>query len=126
MNSQAEELLLRDAMNFYVSITEVYGAEKGIEMFTDLCRNVCPELGQRVFFKMLQGHSRGRVTVRGLADPHDRLGCVREIRRLTGCGLEDAINTVDQLAHGGEVVLELQGGAEVSTYSFQQLGFIIA
>ena len=126
MSSQAEELLLRDAMNFYVSITEVYGAEKGIEMFTDLCRNVCPELGQRVFFKMLQGHSRGRVTVRGLADPHDRLGCVREIRRLTGCGLKDAINTVNQLAQGGEVVLELQGGAEVSTYTFQQLGFIIA
>ena len=126
MSTQAEELLLRDAMNFYVSITEVYGAEKGIEMFTDLCRNVCPELGQRVFFKMLQGHSRGRVTVRGLADPHDRLGCVREIRRLTGCGLKDAINTVNQLAQGGEVVLELQGGAEVSTYTFQQLGFIIA
>ena len=126
MTSQAEELLLRDAINFYVSITEVYGAEKGIEMFTDLCRNVCPELGQRVFFKMLEGHSRGRVTVRGLADSHDRLGCVREIRRLTGCGLKDAINTVDQLAHGGEVVLELQGGAEVSTYNFQQLGFIIA
>ena len=126
MSTQAEELLLRDAMNFYVSITEVYGAEKGIEMFTDLCRNVCPELGQRVFFKMLQGHSRGRVTVRGLADPHDRLGCVREIRRLTGCGLKDAINTVNQLAQGGEVVLELQGGAEVSTYNFQQLGFIIA
>ena len=126
MSTQAEELLLRDAINFYVSITEVYGAEKGIEMFTDLCRNVCPELGQRVFFKMLEGHSRGRVTVRGLADSHDRLGCVREIRRLTGCGLKDAINTVDQLAHGGEVVLELQGGAEVSTYTFQQLGFIIA
>ena len=126
MTSQAEELLLRDAMNFYVSITEVYGAEKGIEMFTDLCRNVCPELGQRVFFKMLQGQTRGRVTVRGLADPHDRLGCVREIRRLTGCGLKDAINTVNQLAQGGEVVLELQGGAEVSTYNFQQLGFIIA
>ena len=126
MSTQAEELLLRDAMNFYVSITEVYGAEKGIEMFTNLCRNVCPELGQRVFFKMLQGHSRGRVTVRGLADPHDRLGCVREIRRLTGCGLKDAINTVNQLAQGGEVVLELQGGAEVSTYTFQQLGFIIA
>ena len=126
MTSQAEELLLRDAMNFYVSITEVYGAEKGIEMFTDLCRNVCPELGQRVFFKMLQGQTRGRVTVRGLADPHDRLGCVREIRRLTGCGLKDAINTVNQLAQGGEVVLELQGGAEVSTYTFQQLGFIIA
>ena len=126
MPTQAEELLLRDAMNFYVSITEVYGAEKGIEMFTDLCRNVCPELGQGVFFKMLEGQTRGRVTVRGLADPHDRVGCVREIRRLTGCGLKDAINTVNQLAQGGEVVLELQGGAEVSTYTFQQLGFITA
>jgi hypothetical protein len=126
MTSQAEELLLRDAMNFYVSITEVYGAEKGIEMFTDLCRNVCPELGQRVFFKMLEGNSRGRVTVRGLADPHDRVGCVREIRRLTGCGIIEAMDQLKQLAQGCEVVLELQGGAEVSTYSFQQLGFIIA
>jgi hypothetical protein len=126
LSTQAEELLLRDAMNFYVSITEVYGAEKGIEMFTDLCRNVCPELGQRVFFKMLEGHSRGRVTVRGLADPHDRVGCVREIRRLTGCGLKEAITKLDELAQGCEVVLELQSGAEVSTYSFQQLGFIIA
>lgn len=126
MSTQAEELLLRDAMNFYVSITEVYGAEKGIEMFTDLCRNVCPKLGQRVFFKMLQGQTRGRVTVRGLADPHDRVGCVREIRRLTGCGLKEAMTMLDELAQGGEVVLELQGGAEVSTYTFQQLGFIIA
>jgi hypothetical protein len=33
---------------------------------------------------------------------------------------------LDELAQGREVVLELQGGAEVSTYSFQQLGFIIA
>ena len=126
MSTQAEELLLRDAMNFYVSITEVYGAEKGIEMFTHLCENVCPELGQRVFFKMLEGQTRGRVTVRGLADPHDRVGCVREIRRLTGCGLKEAMDQIKQLAQGREVVLELQGGAEVSTYTFQQLGFIIA
>lgn len=126
MSTQAEELLLRDAMNFYVSITEVYGAEKGIEMFTDLCRNVCPELGQRVFFKMLEGQTRGRVTVRGLADPHDRVGCVREIRRLTGCGIIEAMDQLKQLAQGRTVVLELQGGAEVSTYTFQQLGFIIA
>ena len=126
MTTQAEELLLRDAMNFYVSITEVYGAEKGIEMFTDLCRNVCPELGQRVFFTMLRGQTRGRVTVSGLADLHDRVGCVREIRRLTGCGLKEAMNKLNELAQGHEVVLELQGGAEVSTYNFQQLGFIIA
>jgi hypothetical protein len=126
MTSQAQELLLRDAMNFYVSITEVYGAEKGIEMFTDLCRNVCPELGQRVFFTMLRGQTRGRVTVSGLADPHDRVGCVREIRRLTGCGLKEAITKLDEIAQGRKVVLELQGGAEVSTYNFQQLGFIIA
>jgi len=126
MTSQAEELLLRDAMNFYVSITEVYGAEKGIEMFTDLCQNVCPELGQRVFFKMLEGQTRGRVTVRGLAEPHDRVGCVREIRRLTGGGIIEAMDQLNELAQGREVVLELQGGAEVSTYNFQQLGFIIA
>ena len=126
MSTQAEELLLRDAMNFYVSITEVYGAEKGIEMFTHLCENVCPELGQRVFFKMLEGQSRGRVTVRGLADPHDRVGCVREIRRLTGCGLKDAIAQLEQLAQGQSVVLELQRGQEVSTYSMAELGLIIA
>jgi hypothetical protein len=51
---------------------------------------------------------------------------VREIRRLTGCGLKEAITKLDEIAQGRKVVLELQGGAEVSTYNFQQLGFIIA
>ena len=82
MSTQAEELLLRDAMNFYVSITEVYGAEAGIRMFTHLCEDVCPDLGQRVFFKMLEGQTRGRITVRGVNAGYDRVGRVREIRRL--------------------------------------------
>jgi hypothetical protein len=36
------------------------------------------------------------------------------------------MDQLKQLAQGRKVVLELKGGAEVSTYSFQQLGFIIA
>ena len=126
MSTQAEELLLRDAMNFYVSITEVYGAEAGIRMFTHLCEDVCPDLGQRVFFKMLEGQTRGRITVRGVNAGYDRVGCVREIRRLTGCGLKDAMSQLEQLAQGESVVLELQRGQEVSTYSMAELGLIIA
>jgi hypothetical protein len=36
------------------------------------------------------------------------------------------MDQLNELAQGRTVVLELQGGAEVSTYTFQQLGFIIA
>lgn len=126
MTSQAEELLLRDAMNFYVSLTKVYGAEAGIRMFTHLCEDVCPDLGQKVFFKMLQGQTRGRITVRGVNAGYDRVGCVREIRRLTGCNLKDAMAQFEKLAQGQSVVLELQRGQEVSTYSMTELGLIIA
>lgn len=123
---QNQELLLRDALNFYVSISRVYGPEKAIQMFDLLCKDVCPELGQRVFFKMLQGHTSTRVTVTGLNLQHDRVSCVRELRRLTGCGLKEAIGILEQLAQGQSVVLELQRGQAVSSYTADQIGLIIS
>lgn len=91
--------VVTDGVHFLQSITEHYGAERGMALWEALGPAMGKEVKGRVFFAILTGTHVGRVqfivdTTPGSYHPN-AVACIKAIRTATNWGLKEAKDLYD-------------------------------
>lgn len=105
--------LVGAGISFMQTVAEVYGAEKGMELWTTIADTVDPDLKSDVFMAMLRGNFRqDKINVRQafqgpVPNKVELIRCLRNYdrRRL---GLKEAKDIADKLESGQPVILEVE------------------
>lgn len=108
-----QHALVGAGIGFLQTVSDIYGAEKGIELWSTIADTVDPDLKGAVFMAMLKGDFRqDRITVRQafqgpIPNKVDFVKCLRALdrRRLD---LKEAVDIANQLESGKPVILEVE------------------
>jgi hypothetical protein len=95
--------IISNGLHFMRSITEAYGADKGMELWENITSVLDPEVKGQIFFAMITGTYNDRVHLKGLSHPvqNNAVGCIKEIRKWSGLGLKESKDMYDRLRHKG-------------------------
>ena len=97
-----KERIVASGINFMRDITEAYGAEDGMKLWSQLASVLDPELKGAIFFALLTGESGSRVTIRDYERNNtNKVSIIKAIRTVTGLGLKEAKDHADILMTGG-------------------------
>jgi hypothetical protein len=104
--------LVGAGISFMQTVAEVYGAEKGMELWTTIADTVDPDLKSDVFMAMLRGNFRqDKINVKqafqgSVSSKIEFIKCLRtyDRRRLN---LKEAKDIADKLASGQSAILEV-------------------
>ena len=108
-----KEQLVDASVSFMQTVSEIYGAEKGMELWTTIAETIDPDLKGEVFMAMLTGNYRqDKITVKqaytgAVSNKVSLIKCIRtyDKRRL---GLKEAKDIADQIELNQRVVLEVE------------------
>ena len=87
------------------SITECYGSEKGMELWTSIADTLGKEVKGEIFFAMVSGEYTTKIKVSGTVA--DRIASIKTIRTFTGLGLKEAKDISDEMQSGKVVYLKI-------------------
>lgn len=81
------------------SITEAYGADKGLELWEQIAGVLDPDVKGQIFFAMITGNYNDRILLKGISASaqNNAVNCIKEIRAWTGLGLKDSKDMYDRL-----------------------------
>lgn len=104
--------LIWSSINFMETVSKIYGADKGMELWSTIADTIDPELKGQIFLQMLTGtHNSSRIQVRNpvMSSVENRVELIRCIRTYDSrrLGLKEAKDITDSLNNGGTVVLEV-------------------
>lgn len=105
--------LVGAGISFMQTVADIYGAEKGMELWSTIADTVDPDLKADVFMAMLKGNFRqDKITVKqafqgSVSSKVELIRCLRNYdrRRLS---LKEAKDIADKLESGQQVVLEVE------------------
>jgi len=90
LDSQERDLLIADSLMFMSTITRLFGAEKGMDVWQAISDSVDPSLKHEIFLRMLCGETSQRVKFRCGSQTLNAVGVIKAIRTATGLGLKEA------------------------------------
>lgn len=99
-----QEDMIAAGTDFMRAITEIWGPEKGMEMWDVISGTVGDDFKGAVFFTMLTGNHLGDVLLIN-ADVPQYGECIKIVRRYTGYGLKEAKDACDR-ARGSKATPE--------------------
>lgn len=99
-----KEGIIIDGLNFVRTITEAYGAEKGMELWEQIAAVLDADVKGEMFFAMLTNNFGNKLKVKGVV-VHNRVSGIKAIRTVTGLGLKDAKDASDLMQSGRTVEL---------------------
>lgn len=100
-----KESIIIDGLNFVKTITEAYGAEKGMELWEQIAAVLDPDIKGEMFFAMLTNTFGNKLSVRGIV--LNRVSAIKAIRTVTGYGLKEAKDLSDLMQTGQTVELTI-------------------
>lgn len=91
--------IISNGLHFMRSITEAYGAEKGMELWEQIASVLDPEVKGQIFFALITGTYNDRVELKGLGHIaiSNAVACIKEIRQWSGLGLKESKDMYDRL-----------------------------
>lgn len=91
--------IISNGLHFMRSITEAYGADAGMQLWTTIADTLDPDVKGQIFFAMITGTYNDRVHLRGVGSGavHNAVACIKEIRTWSGLGLKEAKDVYDRL-----------------------------
>ena len=104
ISSDQMEAIIGDSIAFIRSITNVYGSEKGMELWETIADTIDPVIKGKVFFAILTGTHEDRVTLSGAVSGTNKIVCIKTIRQYTGYGLVEAKNAYESASDYGQKV----------------------
>jgi hypothetical protein len=104
--------LIWSSINFMETVSKIYGADKGMELWSTIADTIDPELKGQIFLQMLTGtHNASRLQVRNplMSPVENRVDVIRCIRTYDSrrLGLKEAKDITDSLDNGGMAILEV-------------------
>ena len=105
--------LVGAGISFMQTVADIYGAEKGMELWSTIADTVDPDLKADVFMAMLKGdHRQDKIAVKqAFQGPiPDKVGLVKCLRALDRrrLDLKEAVDIANQLESGKPVILEVE------------------
>lgn len=111
-SSESQDRMLGASIEFLASITEVFGTDKGYEVWDGIASLIGQELKDAMFMTMLQGRTAGGVTIRGLkGNEHASIGkveAIKCIRNYTGLGLKESKDIADAIFMGADKKIDVR------------------
>jgi hypothetical protein len=91
--------IITNGLHFMRSITEAYGADKGMELWDTITSALDPDIKGQIFFAMITGTYNDRVHLKGLGSlaVTNDVSCIKEIRTWSGLGLKESKDIYDRL-----------------------------
>jgi hypothetical protein len=91
--------IISNGLHFMRSITEAYGADKGLELWEQITSVLDPEVKGQIFFAMITGTYNDRVQLKGLSvsAQNNAVACIKEVRQWTGFGLKESKDLYDRM-----------------------------
>jgi len=91
--------IISNGLHFMRSITEAYGADKGLELWEQIAGVLDPDVKGQIFFAMITGNYNDRILLKGIgaSAQNNAVNCIKEIRAWTGLGLKDSKDMYDRL-----------------------------
>lgn len=93
--------IISNGLHFMRSITECYGAEKGMELWEQITSVLDPEVKGQIFFAMITGTYNDRIQIKSVAENANAVWCIKAIRQWTGLGLKEAKDIFDRVRNRG-------------------------
>jgi hypothetical protein len=97
--------IITDGMQFMRSITEAYGAEKGMELWDTIASTLDPDVKGQIFFAMITGEYSTKLHISAKPIPfgqaHNAVPAIKAIRTVTGYGLKEAKDMWDDMKNNG-------------------------
>jgi hypothetical protein len=115
LDEEEKVMLVSSSLGFIRSVTEVWGPEKGMELWETISGTISVDLKGDLFFGMITGkYSLRGVTFTNL-DPiamsNNFINMIKAVRTATGWGLKDAKDFCDAVKAGEVKTVEVSGKA---------------
>lgn len=110
MESDQRDHLIQSSVMFMQTVSEIYGAEKGMELWSTIADTIDTNLKGEVFMAMLSGQYRSdRLFMRSTPNAINKVAIIKCIRDYDTrhLGLKDAKDISDLLTAGHPQVLEV-------------------
>ena len=93
--------IISNGLHFMRSITEAYGADEGLRLWTTIADTLDPDIKGQLFLAMITGNYNDRIYLNGLslAGQDNAVACIKAIREWDkrGPGLKEAKDMYDRL-----------------------------
>jgi hypothetical protein len=119
------------SISFMQTVTEIYGAERGQELWTAIADTIDPDLKGEVFMAMLTGNYRtDRLHVRNpfVSPVQNKVAVIRCIRTYDRrrLSLKEAKDIADRLDDGGSDFLEVEPNIRPTfSVELRKLGLVV-
>ena len=100
------------------SITECYGADRGMELWDTIASALGNDVKGEIFFAMINGEYTSKLRVTGMVN--DRIASIKTIRTYTGLGLKEAKDLSDEMQSGRPILIKLTS-ASLRTEAIREL-----
>jgi ribosomal protein L7/L12 len=117
LSSEQQEELLVAGTNMMRTVTEIWGADKGMELWDSIATTVGQDFKGAVFFAMLTGQCQGDVVL-SKVNEQKYVECIKAIRGATGMGLKEAKDTCDVVRYQNQAV-KIQVSKDVRVRKFK-------
>lgn len=101
--------IVQSGISFLRSITEAYGPEEGMQVWENIVHNLDSDVKGKIFFAMITGEYDTLLRLRKVSPTADKIGLIKEVRNITGFGLREAKDLIDELYYGREQTIEMKG-----------------
>lgn len=119
LTEEQMDSVIHSAYEFMTSVISVYGQEKGVDLFQKISDSVDPDIYRTMIIKMIAGDGTlGRtITITGFggnglnATSSGFVQAIKAVRNVTGYGLKEAKDFMDDVRSRGKNVLTLPKGS---------------
>jgi hypothetical protein len=92
--------VISSGLQFMRSITEAYGADTGMELWSQITSVLDPDIKGQIFFAMVTGSHNDIIYAKNVEIHSNAVACIKEIRNWTGLGLKEAKDAFDNMRAG--------------------------
>lgn len=102
--------IIQSGINFMRSITEAYGAEEGMRLWSTIADTLDSNIKAQIFFAMLTGEYNGVINISGHSPHANRVSMIKAIRNVDNrrLGLKEAKDMSDLLSSGKSIKIEVE------------------
>jgi ribosomal protein L7/L12 len=115
LNENQKDEVLNSSMNLMRTITDIWGAERGMELWDSIATTLGQDVKGAIFFAMLTGEGLGDVILTKV-NTNQAIETIKAIRAATGMGLKEAKDTYDAARD--------KGFAKFSVYPKERVAFL--
>jgi ribosomal protein L7/L12 len=127
--SEYRTSIVLNSIQFIRAVTEAYGSEEGMELWSRIAEVLDPTIKGEVFKAMLLGEYGTTVRLSGVTYGYDKISAIKAIRAVDSrrLGLKEAKDAVEDIVdRGGSFVVEIANSERHTAFAqLREAGFLM-